>query len=422
MATTLDQQAQLSENWAKALQEGITNKRQFRKQEGNLSNVPLQDTVGFRGAGWQDAPTQQGIKGDSELFNALSGKFGYYKQGDQENYGYYGNDNPYDQATQERLLGEKGYTKDTTGLNALYQKSGYRLPELNGNVYANAQQRAQGNDLRNYYNQQNTQSNGSGFIPGQDNGDWKWQAGVPQWARMQGNNWMAELSKGLGGNLEGTPEEQWGKDADAYFAAKYPEGSGSWQYTKNGKPVDAPVMEYTPEGGVQMQKQDKLAGSPGSWMPALTMAVLGGMTGTAAPMMAGVSAGTAAGGALAGLGAAVPSAMATGLNTGDWGKALAGMGTGALTGGLTPSLSGVFGGGQLGQGVARAITGAAGGGLQALVSGDNPMKGIATGAISGGLGSALSSLGTNLNMDKMSSNALANTITSLAKKKLQRKI
>ena len=111
--------------------------------------------------------------------------------------------------------------------------------------------------------------------------------------------------------------------------------------------------------------------------------------------------------------------MQTGLNTGDWGKALGGLGVGAITGGLTPGLSNVFGDSALGQGVSRAFSGAAGGGLRSLIAGENPMKGIASGAISGGLGSALSSMGNSLNMDKFATNTLSSTISNMAKKKLQ---
>jgi len=396
----------------------------LRQSQGDVTDWSKRGASGFRGAGFNEVNPSTMPAMDDVTRSNLSPILGTYQEGGQNREGYYGDLNPYTVEGALKYASNVGFTDADTTLQQQAKETGQTLPSIFGHSLANEAARTWGKDYGNWkqqqeqLKQQQTQQQNGGFIPGQDNGDWKWQAGAPQWARMLGGNWMKELSGGLGGNLEGTPEEQWGKDADAFFAAAFPEGSGSWQYTKNGKAIDVPVMEYTPLGGVQMQKQDKLAGSPGSWMPALTMGVLGAMTGGAASGLMGPGAG-ALGGAVTGAAAGIPAAMQTGLNTGDWGKALGGLGVGAVTGGLTPGLSNVFGDSALGQGVSRAFSGAAGGGLRSLLAGENPMKGIASGAISGGLGSALSSMGNSLNMDKFATNTLSSTISNMAKKKLQ---
>ena len=498
VATTLDQQAQLTENWQKYLQQGGTNKRQFRSQQDNLSNIPLQETVGFRGAGWHDATTQQGITGDSELFNALKGKFGYYKQNGQDNYGYYGNDNVYDQGVQERLLGEGGYTKDTSGLNDLYKQQGFRLPELNGTTYANAAQRAYEQPLRDYQKQQqdfarqqqdyqqqldaynakkasfnNVDSNyyDKGFIPGSNNtlsdgSFYRWQAGAPQYTSfLSGNSiidhtkdqdYLDQLSEyNMGLRTEApvarslTQDEQIANDFTNYFKDTYPEGSGRWFYNKGGKEYDNTALEYSPTFGYKEQTYDSAPKGFAKFMPTLTMAALGAMTGgAAASMMApaaavgGTAGGLGLGGSMvAGAASAIPSAMRTGLNTGDWGKALGGVGMGAVSGGLgnaiSPTiqsgLSSIFGDAvspATTQALARAgsgaLTSATTKGLSNLLQNNRFGQGMGEAAVGGslaGLGTLLAgsnaSVGERQQMGSLVSNAgkLANTLYKTSKTK-----
>ena len=173
-----------------------------------------------------------------------------------------------------------------------------------------------------------------GFIPGQNNGDWSWNAGAPTWAMFlglgagQANNQEQPFDP-LVGYENATPErvltqdEQASVDVSDYLSNYFGEGSGYW--TNNKAPNTS--IEYSPVGGYRQWSDNPTMA--GKIMSGVTMAALGAMTGGAGAALGG-AAGSA--GALAGqaLGAAIPSTMQTGLTTGDWNKALINGGTSAL--------------------------------------------------------------------------------------------
>jgi len=302
----------------------------IRQSQGGVTDWEQRGASGFRGAGFNEVNPSTMPAMDETTRGFLAPVLGTYQEGGQNKEGFYGDTNPYSLEGALKYAGKAGYTGADSTLQQQAKETGQALPSLFGHTLANDAARTWGKDYGNWKTQQaeaqrqyeeqqrqyeaqlaQQQQSSGGFTPGQDNGDWKWQAGVPTWAKMLGGGWQDELIRGFDVNntgvTGGSPEEQWGKDADAAFGLMYPEGSGSWQYMQNGKAIDVPVMEYTPKGGVQMQKQDKLAGNPGSWMPQLTQAVMSMINPAAGAMM---------------------STAKTGLNTGDWKQAI---GQGALS-------------------------------------------------------------------------------------------
>jgi hypothetical protein len=208
---------------------------------------------------------------------------------------------------------------------------------------------------------------GRGFIPGQDNGDWKWQpwAGAllgldsrmavdrrEAAANAYENAGRYEFNPNAGGDsglnnyafnpmfdapIEQrktydqlhpmTEDDKWLSDI---AGSLNPKGSGTWFNDKD--PYNG--LDYRPTTGYNMTAYDSAPTGMRKYMPALTMAVMGAMSGGAA--MAAMPAGAGAlGSAAAGAASAAPSAMRSGLNTGDWGNALTSLGMGALGGGLS---------------------------------------------------------------------------------------
>jgi len=191
---------------------------------------------------------------------------------------------------------------------------------------------------------------GYGFRPGYSYGDWDWM-----------------------------PYES---GADSLYEA----GSGRW-LNSNGSNRG---LNYTPSGGFWESDFDSAPSGFNKWMPSITMTALGAMFGGAGAL-AGGGAGTVGGAVGQGIGAALPSTLSTGLQTGDWGKALGTGGINALAGGL---------GGAYGGDLAKAL------GLSGQV-GTNIAKGLISGTVNT---VGKTALGGKLDYK----NALVNTLSNLA--------
>jgi len=406
-----------------------------RSQRDRLQDVRKQQTLANtdwsqrgvgqgaqRMAGFQEVNPSSMPNMSSETRDWLKPLLNTYQEGGQNIEGYYGNDNPYTPGGLESILTKQGYARAPTGLAEQFKSVGLKLPNAYGQDYYNAQHEAIGNDItkqqqqllqqQKYQNQyqgfndllssldktkykvkdDNTQWGyySRGFVPGQDNGEWKWNDGILSRGMLmdaQYNNSLEEAAKNhtdvdsawnafrspdqwennftdSGYGFSTQPTKDFGDELLEFSARP---GAGYWEHPQ----YDA-NLRYTKEGGYYTADDlEKLAGNPEKWAPQLTMAVMGAMSGGAASAAA-VSAGASSGGVLAGIaggaGAAIPSAMNTGLNTGDWGKAATSVGLGALGGGLTPyttSLSKSLGASSqlantLGRGLSSGIVNTAG--------------------------------------------------------------
>lgn len=276
---------------------------------------------------------------------------------------------------------------------------------------------------------------GYGFVPGQDRGDWYWNAGDPgigntmlgirpeideaTGLRTWNNGYVPEMSAN-DKFLAGYQDDGWGyiaqnanRDPNGYKVVENADGTKTAIYN-SGKTVADWDRNYGKHTGGYWLNKDKnnpmgvtfhpLLGygysafdSPkkglGKIMPALTMAALGAITGGAASAAMGAGSG-ALGGAATGVASAFPSALSTGLNTGDWGKAATSLGLGALGGGLStfaPQLGSALGlegslGKAVGQGLISGGVNAAGAGLQGASLSDALKRGLSSGISGAGAG------------------------------------
>jgi len=434
----MDLQSQYNQTLQNTIGQSQSERLRQTRQQQSLANTDWsQRGVGEdakRMAGFQEVnPSQMpNMSGDTRSF--IQPLLGNYQEGGKQVEGYYGKDNPYTQGGLESILTGQGYARAPSSLGEQFKSVGLKLPNAYGQDYYNAshegvgnqisayhtevaqkqqqydQQLAQYNQQKALYDQQLDQYNqqkslydqqkaaytqqqqqqqsdpwykytSQGFIPGQDNGDWKWQQGAgPSAMNMetamaqQGrdrarqqydeeNGWKKFVDSDYKTFDEAyplTPEEQWGVD---YHNTVSPEGSGTW-FNKND-PMNG--IDYRPGQGYSYSAYDSAPTGMRKWMPAITMAALGAMTGGAGAAIGG-GAGTLGGAIGSGIGSALPGTVATGLSTGDWGKAL---GTGAVSA-LGGGLAGMYGGDlsklmnmspSAAQGLIKAGVGLAGNGL-----------------------------------------------------------
>ena len=335
----------------------------LRQSQDGVTDWEKRGASGFRGAGFNEVNPSTMPAMDDTTRGYLAPILGTYQEGGQNREGYYGDLNPYTVEGALKYASKAGFTDADTTLQQQAKNAGLSLPSLFGHTLANEAARTWGSSSKN-----NLDSNYSSFVPGQDvqlgNGDyWRWKAGAPQYTSLLMNNeridpekeqnYLDSLNNYNMGLLAEKPvarqltqDEQIANDVFDYYSAKYPEGSGIWFYNKGGKEFGDQGLEYSPTTGYSMQTYDSPAKGFNKFMPALTMAALGAMTGGAGyASMGGAAGGT---GALAGqaVGAAIPSTMQTGLTTGDWGNALK---TGLISG------AGSFLGGAYGKGLGEAM-------------------------------------------------------------------
>lgn len=276
---------------------------------------------------------------------------------------------------------------------------------------------------------------GYGFVPGQDRGDWYWNAGDPgigntmmgvrpeideaTGLRTWNNGYVPEMSAN-DKFLAGYQDDGWGsiiqnqnrdpngykivEQADGTKTAIYNSGKTVKDWDKNSgkhtggfwlnKDKNNPMgITFNPLLGYGYSAFDSPKKGLGKIMPALTMAALGAITGGAASAAMGAGSG-ALGGAATGVASAFPSALSTGLNTGDWGKAATSLGLGALGGGLStfaPQLGSALGlegslGKAVGQGLISGGVNAAGAGLQGASLSDALKRGLSSGISGAGAG------------------------------------
>jgi hypothetical protein len=422
----MDLQAQYEQTLQNTIGKSQRDRLQDVRKQQTLANTDWsQRGVGQgaqRMAGFQEVNPSSMPNMSDETRSFIKPLLGTYQEGGQNVEGFYGKENPYTQGGLESILTGQGYARAPSALEEQFKYAGLKLPNAYGQNYYNAQHESVGNDISKYqqqeqaWKQQQQQQQeqirqqqeparlyeenfkklysqldptkyrvkdeattrdfyNRGFIPGQDNGDWRWSQGLG--SPMMGYSWDIDINE---------PGIQTGQDPaeEAIYNELFnPEGAGTWY----NKKYDADVR-YSPGGGYYTADDlDKLSGSFHKYMPALTMAALSAM----AP---------AAG--------AIASTAQSGLNTGNWGQAL-GKGAlayagGELAGAYGGDLAGAFGGSSelansIAQGAIRAGVNTVGnaalgngvdwkGGLANLVAGaaGGALGGFAGDTVGGGLG------------------------------------
>jgi len=356
----MDLQAQYEQTLQNTIGKSQRDRLQEVRKQQTLANTDWsQRGVGQgaqRMAGFQEVNPSSMPNMSDETRSFIKPLLGTYQEGGRDVEGFYGKENPYTQGGLESILTGQGYARAPASLEEQFKYAGLKLPNAYGQNYYNAQHEAVGNEISKYqqqeqlYKQQQEQLQrqaqqqpvnsyqAQGFIPGQDNGDWKWNPAT---------DYLAQ-AKAFGGGFdpEGMPikrneqelaDEQWLKEITR------PEGSGTWFNDKYyGKGLD-----YNPGSDnlrYNMQTYDAPATGFNKYMPALTMAALSMMN-------------PAAG--------AIASTAQSGLNGGDWKQAI---GKGLIS----------YAGGEL--------AGAYGGDLASSMGGTSDLaKGIASGAIRTGV-------------------------------------
>jgi len=302
----------------------------LRQSQSGPTDWEQRGVSGFRGAGYNEVnPSTMPVMDDTTR-GYLAPILGTYQEGGKNREGYYGSINPYTVEGALKYANTAGFTDADSTLQQQAKEAGQTLPSIFGHTLANQAARTWGGDYANWKaSQGNKQQQGpfTGFTPGQDNGDWKWQEGAGPGGSL------VHLFGGGGDNA---------KWAQEYRDVVSPVGSGTWFNDKD--PMHG--IDYRPEQGYNYTQYDSAATGFNKYMPTLTMAALGAMTGGAGYASMGGATGGA--GALAGqaIGAAIPTTMQTGLTTGDWGNALK---SGALSG------AGSFLGGAYGKGLGEAM-------------------------------------------------------------------
>lgn len=317
----MDLQAQYEQTLQNTIGKSQRDRLQEVRKQQTLANTDWsQRGVGQgaqRMAGFQEVNPSSMPNMSDETRSFIKPLLGTYQEGGRDVEGYYGKDNPYTQGGLESILTGQGYARAPASLEEQFKYAGLKLPNAYGQNYYNAQHEAVGNEISKYQQQEQLQKQAQqlsnsyqaqGFIPGKDNGDWKWNPAI---------DYLAQANALRGGDLTQKneaeqAEEQWLREITR------PEGSGTWFNDKfYGKGLD-----YNPASDTlryNMNTYDEPAKGFNKYMPALTMAALSAM----AP---------AAG--------AIASTAQSGLNSGNWGQAL-GKGALAYVGG---ELAGAYGG------------------------------------------------------------------------------
>jgi hypothetical protein len=338
----------------------------IRQSQGGATDWEQRGASGFRGAGYNEVNPSTMPAMDETTREYLSPILGTYQEGGKNQEGYYGDLNPYTVEGALKYASNAGFTDADSTLQQQAKETGQTLPSLFGHSLANDAARTWSGNYSNWKNQQQVQQQQTidnnpfaSFTPGQDNGNWKWQSGAgPSVMNLmtslaidarnkQRESYNLESASDILNQDRLSFDERFPMDADTQWAQDYlntvsPAGSGTWFNDKD--PMHG--IDYRPNQGYNYTAYDSAPKGFNKYMPALTMAALGAMSGGAGyAAMGGAAAGTSA---LAGqaLGAAIPSTMHTGLTTGDWGNALK---TGAISG------AGSFLGGAYGKGLGEAM-------------------------------------------------------------------
>jgi len=429
-------------------QERLRNLRRENSQDLGSTDWAKRGVSGQRFAGFNEVDPTNMPSMDQDTRTFLKPLLGTYQEGGRDREGYYGATNPYTSEGALSLTKQAGYDLADSSLQKNFDQVEQKLPSVFGHKLANQYQRDLGKyvddynaNYPKYLEQQKQQSLANsfsklpggeyysmGFVPGQDNGDWIWQAGAgPKGATMEldyadnldrrmaeeaqshygtdggGGIWLQDYtnanqnSASFGGGADNPfygpiqeksqtqLEKEW---RDEYRSWISPENSGRWTH-KGGDPYG--VLDYRPEGskaaGYDFRKWEK-PGFMGTYFPTVLNAIF-----SAVNPIAG----------------AVMSTARSGLNGGDWGKALgqgalsyAGSQLGAKYGGdvggalnFTGDLAKNVGAGIIGTGV-----GTAGGMLNGQSFGDALKGGLVSG-VAGGLGNYLGGLTTSGTTDAL---------------------
>jgi len=481
----MDLQSQYNQTLQNTIGQSQSERLRQTRQQQSLANTDWsQRGVGEgakRMAGFQEVnPSQMpNMSGDTRSF--IQPLLGNYQEGGKQVEGYYGKDNPYTQGGLETILTGQGYARAPSSLGEQFKSVGLKLPNAYGQDYYNASHEDVGNKISAYqneqaikradYDRQQSQAQaqqaanqalidelysgvtsstadwqsryapakesiekytGYGFRPGENNGDWYWNAGDPgigntmmgirpeideaTGLRTWNNGYVPEMSAN-DKFLAGYQDDGWGsiiqnqnRDPNGYKVVEQADGTktaiynsgkivkdwdknsgkhtgGFWLNKDKNNPMG---VTFNPLLGYGYSAFDSPKSGLGKIMPALTMTALGAMFGGAGALVGG-GAGTVGGAIGQGIGAAIPSTVQTGASTGDWGKALSTGGVNALAGGL---------GGAYGGDLAKTL------GLSGT-TGTNIAKGLISGTVNT-LGK--SALGGSLDYK----NALTNTLSNIA--------
>ena len=191
----------------------------LRQSQSGTTDWEQRGASGFRGAGYNEVNPSTMPAMDETTRGYLAPILGTYKEGGQNREGYYGDLNPYTVEGALKYASNAGFTGADSTLQQQAKETGQTLPSIFGHSLANEAARTWGKDYGNWkqqqaetqrqYEAQQAEANRipnqinamrssivpdliysgkgdqidyytqRGFMPGQDNGDWKWRGGVP---------------------------------------------------------------------------------------------------------------------------------------------------------------------------------------------------------------------------------------------------
>ena len=341
----MDLQSQYDQTLQNTIGKSRLAKLQDVRKQQTLANTDWsQRGVGQgaqRMAGFQEVNPSSMPNMSDETRSFIKPLLGTYQEGGRNVEGFYGKENPYTQSGLEDIITKQGYARAPASLEEQFQYAGLKLPNAYGQNYYNASHESTGNEIGKYreqerlYNEQKrlydeqvkqqqaqprNQYEAAGFIPGKDNGEWLWADSRDEMIKALYGRQLPGVDVGYGGGSDqagtgggGSWESilGWNTGGDQKLA----DGGGRWINPN----VPNYNLGYTKTDGYKDIKAEMKNMALGRIVKPI--------------VFAGMSLANPAFGAMA-------STLSSGLNGGDWGKALL-QGAASYAGG---ELAGAYGG------------------------------------------------------------------------------